>query len=275
MKLIAIDPEFGVAESTGQAKSMAIRRMFGIGRLNVHWTLPSRLGVNPLVWRVEVNGVLADIRQESRRRQEAAFQKGLIPYIPADIPADRTTIMDDQTSRPPDTPIHALEGDLFGTIFGFHKKIMALLRAANLPDDKLGVVSERINHLLNTTTQEMKRTQDLNIQPRLDARYEEVQRLVDELVKLGSIRDQMEQVYSQTQPADIPWNNETPPKALVELIEAGQEHNRPGNVPRRDRMEPVRVRESGNTGWGARLVRWTENAVKCAANRCKTTSCAG
>lgn len=40
MKLIAIDPEFGVAESTGQAKSMAIRRMFGIGRLNVNWTLP-------------------------------------------------------------------------------------------------------------------------------------------------------------------------------------------------------------------------------------------
>jgi hypothetical protein len=104
MKLIAIDPEFGVAESTGQAKSMAIRRMFGIGRLNVKWTLPSRLGVNPLVSRVEVNGVLVDIRQESRERQKAAFRKGLIPYIPADIPADRTTIMDDQTNRPADTP---------------------------------------------------------------------------------------------------------------------------------------------------------------------------
>ena len=83
MKLIAIDPEFGVAKSTGQAKSMAIRRMFGIGRLNVNWTLPSRLGVNPLVWKVEVNGTLVDIRQESRERQEAAFRKGLIPYIPA------------------------------------------------------------------------------------------------------------------------------------------------------------------------------------------------
>ena len=81
MKLIAIDPEFGVAESTGQAKSMAIRRMFGIGRLNVNWTLPSRLGDNPLVWKVEVNGMLVDIRQETRERQEAAFRKGLIPYI--------------------------------------------------------------------------------------------------------------------------------------------------------------------------------------------------
>ena len=57
--------------------------------------------------------------------------------------------MDDQTSTPPDTPIHALEGNLFGTIFGFHQKVMALLRAANLPDDKLGVASERISHLLD------------------------------------------------------------------------------------------------------------------------------
>jgi len=73
------------AESTGQGKSKAIRRMFGIGRLNPDWTLPSRLGDNPLVWKVEVNGMLVDIRQESRERQEAAFQKGLIPYIPADL----------------------------------------------------------------------------------------------------------------------------------------------------------------------------------------------
>ena len=75
MKLIDIDPEFGVAESTGQAKSLAIRRMFGIGRLKPDWTLPSRLGDNSLIWKVEVNGMLVDIRQEFRERQEAAFQK--------------------------------------------------------------------------------------------------------------------------------------------------------------------------------------------------------
>jgi len=85
MKLIDIDPEFGVAESTGQGKSIAIRRMFGIGRLNPDWTLPSRLGDNPLIWNVEANGMLVDIRQESRERQVAAFRKGLIPYIPADL----------------------------------------------------------------------------------------------------------------------------------------------------------------------------------------------
>jgi hypothetical protein len=55
MKLIHIDPEFGVANSTGQGKSMAIKRMFGIGRLNVDWTLPSRLSDNPLVQMVKSN----------------------------------------------------------------------------------------------------------------------------------------------------------------------------------------------------------------------------
>ena len=48
MKLIDIDPKFGVANSTGQGKCMAIKRMFGIGRLNVDWTLPSRLATIPL-----------------------------------------------------------------------------------------------------------------------------------------------------------------------------------------------------------------------------------
>ncbi len=36
------------------------------------------------------------------------------------------------------------------------------------------------------------------------------------------IRDQMEKVYSETLPNDIPWNNEFPPQALVSLVESGQ-----------------------------------------------------
>lgn len=31
----------------GRGKSMAIKRMFGIGQLNPDWTLPSRLSENP------------------------------------------------------------------------------------------------------------------------------------------------------------------------------------------------------------------------------------
>ena len=39
---------------------------------------------NPLVWMLKVNGLLMDIRTAPREAQEVAFQKGLIPYIPAD-----------------------------------------------------------------------------------------------------------------------------------------------------------------------------------------------
>ena len=39
---------------------------------------------NPLVWMAEVNGLLVDLRDMPREVQEAAYEKGLIPYIPAD-----------------------------------------------------------------------------------------------------------------------------------------------------------------------------------------------
>jgi hypothetical protein len=39
---------------------------------------------NPLIWMLEVNGLLIDIRHCPREAQLVAFEKGLIPYIPAD-----------------------------------------------------------------------------------------------------------------------------------------------------------------------------------------------
>lgn len=180
MKLIDIDPKFGVANSTGQGKSMAIKRMFGIGRLNPDWTLPSRYADNPLVWNVEIDGMLVDIRQESREQQEAAFQEGLIPYIPA----DQKTIADNETDEPPGGPsLDCLEGGMFGALLDFHQKAMTLLRTANLDDEKVRTVGERLHLLMNETTEHIKRTRDLNIQPRLDSMYEEVKRLVDDLTK--------------------------------------------------------------------------------------------
>ena len=46
--------------------------------------LTSRLDDNLLVWMLEVNGFLMDIRMAPREAQVAAYEKGLIPYIPAD-----------------------------------------------------------------------------------------------------------------------------------------------------------------------------------------------
>jgi Domain of unknown function (DUF6398) len=84
LKLTDIDKAFGVGASTGQAKSMLIRKLFKMRRFDVEWTLPSRIDDNPLVWMLEVNGFMMDIRDCPREAQEIAFEKGLIPYIPAD-----------------------------------------------------------------------------------------------------------------------------------------------------------------------------------------------
>jgi hypothetical protein len=82
MKLTAIDRAFGVAESTGQGKSKAIRTMFNIRTFDPHWTLPSRMDENPMAWMIEINGFIVDARHLKREFQEEAFRKGLIPYIP-------------------------------------------------------------------------------------------------------------------------------------------------------------------------------------------------
>ena len=84
LKLPFIDKAFGVAESTGQGKSKLIRKMFKIRNFDPKWTLPSRMEDNPLVWMLTVNGFMMDIRNAPREAQVVAFEKGLIPYIPAD-----------------------------------------------------------------------------------------------------------------------------------------------------------------------------------------------
>jgi len=84
LRLPFIDQAFGVAESTGQGKSKAIRTMFKIQNFDPRWTLPSKMDDNPRVWMLEVNGFIMDVRRAPREVQELAFEKGLIPYIPAD-----------------------------------------------------------------------------------------------------------------------------------------------------------------------------------------------
>jgi hypothetical protein len=83
MKLTAIDKAFGVGESTGQGKSQLIRKLLKIRQFDHRWTLPSRMDENIIIWQIEVNGLFVDIRRCHRDLQEAAFRKGLIPYVPA------------------------------------------------------------------------------------------------------------------------------------------------------------------------------------------------
>ena len=75
---------FGIAESTGQNKSKEIREALKMGVFSPDWTLPSQLAMNPLVWMLQVNGFTADIRRAPVEVQRLAFEKGLIPFVPAE-----------------------------------------------------------------------------------------------------------------------------------------------------------------------------------------------
>lgn len=84
MRSTDIDHYLGTSPSSGAAKLAAIRNMFKMHQLDPNWTLPSRLDDNPMVWILQVNGFRMDVRHAPREVQEIAFEKGLIPYIPAD-----------------------------------------------------------------------------------------------------------------------------------------------------------------------------------------------
>ena len=75
---------FDVGESTVHAKARAIEKALAIHPLDPRWTLARGLEDNALVWTVEVNGLLVDLRRMPRDLQEAAFRQGLIPFVPAD-----------------------------------------------------------------------------------------------------------------------------------------------------------------------------------------------
>src|SRR4051794_32072475 len=86
MKLTAIDKAFGVGESTGQGKSMLIRKMFKISPRDAAWSLRSRLDRNPMAWMIQFKGFLVDARILKREFQEEALRLGLIPYLPEKRP---------------------------------------------------------------------------------------------------------------------------------------------------------------------------------------------
>ena len=73
---------FGVSQGTMTTKSKIIRDGLDIISMDPEWCLPELLDRNPLVWMVEINGLIMDIRRVPREVQEAAYAKGLIPYIP-------------------------------------------------------------------------------------------------------------------------------------------------------------------------------------------------
>lgn len=75
---------FGVGQSTASAKARVISQAIDTGRLNAEWSLKGLIDQNPLIWMAQVNGILVDLRDMPRPVQQAAFEAGMIPYIPGD-----------------------------------------------------------------------------------------------------------------------------------------------------------------------------------------------
>lgn len=73
---------FGLASSTGQTHSKKIRDALTMGPMDPDWCLPSRMDANPLIWMLEVNGLMVDARHMPLEVQDIAFARGLIPYVP-------------------------------------------------------------------------------------------------------------------------------------------------------------------------------------------------
>lgn len=84
MKSRQIAEGFGVSLATMQAKAKVVREGLDLMPFHPDWSLPSKMDSNPLVWMLEVNGFAMDIRMAPREAQVAAYEQGLIPYIPAD-----------------------------------------------------------------------------------------------------------------------------------------------------------------------------------------------
>lgn len=75
---------FGISQGTMQSKSKIIRDELELMPFDPDWCLQALLEDNPLVWMLDIDGFVMDIRTAPREAQEQAYRQGLIPYIPAD-----------------------------------------------------------------------------------------------------------------------------------------------------------------------------------------------
>lgn len=75
---------FGVSPATMHAKHRIICDGLELMPFDPDFTIASRIDDNPLIWILKVNGLLVDIRTCPRDAQVAAYEHGLIPYVPAD-----------------------------------------------------------------------------------------------------------------------------------------------------------------------------------------------
>ena len=74
---------FGVAKSTMSSKARQVRDLLRISHFSPEFQRADVAAQNPLAWIIDVNGLAVDARHVPPDIQAEAFQRGLIPYIPA------------------------------------------------------------------------------------------------------------------------------------------------------------------------------------------------
>jgi hypothetical protein len=80
---------FGLSKSTLGQKAKQIRDMLKMTWAEPEFLRAERIDDNPMIWFIEVNGLLFDARQLPVQIQVEAYLKGVIPYVP-DLGRDGT-----------------------------------------------------------------------------------------------------------------------------------------------------------------------------------------
>lgn len=84
LRTAALAPLFGVSEATAANRDRDVREALDLVRMDPHWTLPSALARNPMVWMILSGGIPYDARALSAEHQRGLVEAGMIPYAPAD-----------------------------------------------------------------------------------------------------------------------------------------------------------------------------------------------
>lgn len=72
---------FNVSAGTGAAKARVVLDALNTHQMDPRWSTASMIDRNPLVWFVEINGLIVDARRLPAEVQEELVRAGIIPYV--------------------------------------------------------------------------------------------------------------------------------------------------------------------------------------------------
>src|SRR6266702_1175185 len=102
---------FGVAKSTMSGKARQVRDLLRISHFSPEFQRADVAAQNPLAWIIEVNGLAVDARHVPPGIQAEAFQRGLIPYMPALGPDETAARARSQVTGTP--PVASAAAEVF------------------------------------------------------------------------------------------------------------------------------------------------------------------